>query len=214
MKRLRMVLLGAGVVGFLGSPSALGAGNWGALDPDVPRVNGVSLSVSGQSLTRIDPNSITFGGNLISSANFTGSLSLRSGGSILADSYTFSGDLTSFNASNVQIPALNGGQVQIPARTGLLDPFASISVNQMVPAANRPLVPASTALGQSIVRISTGPVPPARSYGLAVSRPDFSYQPAALKYQKESSSTTGQTGMAIAPGLPAGTVRYVPVGEF
>ncbi|GMU55990.1 MAG: hypothetical protein AMXMBFR33_51360 [Candidatus Xenobia bacterium] len=55
---------------------------------------------------------------------------------------------------------------------------------------------------------------PLTGYSVVEDRPDFSYRQAALKFIEQPTFTTGQIGMGIGPGLPVGTVRYVPVGEF
>jgi hypothetical protein len=154
---------------------------------------------------RIDPNALTFSGSLTLGQSLNGSLTL---GSNIGN-----GSLTLTGGTVYRPPGLNIN-TSLSQPSNPIDPLAMISVTQSVPAANRPVVPASTALGQQVITATTASVPPSRSYSLAVSRPDFSYQAASLKYRKESSSTTGQTGLAIAPGLPPGTVRYVPVGEF
>lgn len=65
-----------------------------------------------------------------------------------------------------------------------------------------------------------GPAPnvtapgPLTGYAVVEDRPDFTYRQTALKFIEQPTFTTGQIGMGIGPGLPVGTVRYVPVGEF
>lgn len=89
------------------------------------------------------------------------------------------------------------------------------SVNQMVPPAPANYVPASTSTTQKPVSVA------AQNTGesviqleIAAERPDFRYSSGRLEFQQESTHTTGQSGMAIGPGIPQGTVRYVPAGEF
>lgn len=45
-------------------------------------------------------------------------------------------------------------------------------------------------------------------------RPDFLYNSNQIKFFTQTTSTTGQVDMGLAPGVPAGRKRYVPVGEF
>ena len=56
--------------------------------------------------------------------------------------------------------------------------------------------------------------PAAQNLEIAAQRPDFSYHAPRLEFQPQSTHTTGQNGMGVGPGLPLGTSRYVPVGEF
>lgn len=51
-------------------------------------------------------------------------------------------------------------------------------------------------------------------YSCATARPDFSYQPGKLNFQAQSTSDLGQVDMNFWTGLPPGTNRYVPLGEF
>ena len=45
-------------------------------------------------------------------------------------------------------------------------------------------------------------------------RPDFLYNNNQIKFFTQATSSTGQVDMGLAPGVPAGRKRYVPVGEF
>lgn len=46
-------------------------------------------------------------------------------------------------------------------------------------------------------------------------RPDFKYQPEKLKFEPlTTTDIKGQPGMNVAPAIPQGTSRYVPLGEF
>lgn len=113
-------------------------------------------------------------------------------------------------------PSLNlaPGQPALPA-VG----YGGFSVNQSVPAAAAHYVPSGTSNPLSSSGLQPGPgfsAPAAGgpSFDIVTARPDFQYNAARLAYQQRTSATTGQITMAVGPGRPAGSRRFVPVGEF
>lgn len=56
--------------------------------------------------------------------------------------------------------------------------------------------------------------PSVSDYSCATSRPDFRYEPGKLNFAAQSTSDLGQIDMNFWSGLPPGTTRYVPLGEF
>lgn len=117
--------------------------------------------------------------------------------------------------------------------------LAQFSVTQMMPPAPVNYVPPTTTMkkmamakmavttpstgmktGSAIIApvVPGGPAnaiqPAAQNLEIAAQRPDFSYHAPRLEFQPQSTHTTGQNGMGVGPGLPLGTSRYVPVGEF
>jgi len=63
--------------------------------------------------------------------------------------------------------------------------------------------------------LTSDPTAPSVSdYSCATARPDFRYEPGKLSFSAQATSDLGQVDMNFWSGLPPGTNRYVPLGEF
>jgi hypothetical protein len=119
-------------------------------------------------------------------------------------------------------------------------PTAKFAVSQMMPPAPVNYVPPTTAKKMAKMAVvapgtGTGPqgktsliktpvmpepagamaiTPQAQNLEIAGQRPDFYYHAPRLEFTPQTTHTTGQNGMGVGPGLPPGTSRYVPLGEF
>lgn len=97
--------------------------------------------------------------------------------------------------------------------SSLFGSLGSETVPATVPAMTTTYTPPSVITGgfaPTPVSFFVGPIP-----ALAGNRPDFAYNAGSLNFNElTSNNTTGQLDMGLAPGVPAGTKRYVPIGEF
>lgn len=137
-------------------------------------------------------------------ANYSGAAPTLSGKSL---SMTSMSTGSSVKSSIQSIPASSGpvkaAMKMASVRTSSVSPSVVVAPSVVAPVAPPAPGPGTT----------TGTAP-LTGYSVVEDRPDFSYRPTALKFIQQPTFTTGQIGMGIGPGLPAGTVRYVPVGEF
>ncbi len=114
--------------------------------------------------------------------------------------------------SNVQSVPAKSAPVRALMKTASLT--AKVTPSVVAPLVVAPVVgPGAGPVVGPIVPNATAPAP-LTGYAVVEDRPDFSYRQTALKFIEQPTFTTGQIGMGIGPGLPVGTVRYVPVGEF
>lgn len=134
-----------------------------------------------------------------------------------------SGPLTLAGSGPLTLAA--SGPLTFAGSSGVLNAggggFGNLSVTQTVPAAAAHYVPPGTSnpgpstLGNGLTPPpATPPAGSAFQVGIAALRPDFQYNAARLAYQQRNTFTTGQITLAVGPGRPAGSKRYVPVGEF
>ena len=117
------------------------------------------------------------------------------------------------------MPATFGSSITATGSSMVIpnQPIGDFSLTQMMPPAPVNYVPPTTA--NSIMQVNPSPlysIAPVRNNKLEIAgqRPDFRYRPGRLEFESQDTHTTGQNGMGVGPGLPPGSVRYVPVGEF
>ena len=91
---------------------------------------------------------------------------------------------------------------------------AQLSFPQSFPMKTAQTPPASVTSTSPLIITVPPTTTPTANYSCASGRPDFTYVPAKLGYQRQTSITLGQIDMSLGAGFPAGTNRYVPVGEF
>lgn len=93
--------------------------------------------------------------------------------------------------------------------------IGQMAFSQAVPAQESNPIPAQIAgLSGSFGRFHAF-TPQAPIPRLAAARPDFTFVPDKLEFEKVlGSSTTGQKDLGVGSGIPNGQQRFVPVGEF
>ncbi len=156
-----------------------------------PTVNGLSTSVFRSSLT--GSSSLTLAGS--SSLTLTGSSSL-----IRTDSSSLTG--------SVGMPST--GTVAYPQSFPAASTRTEVPLELTVPTGDEGAIPGTFDVPTNV----SSSQPSVADYSCATSRPDFRYQPGKLNFQPESTSHLGQVDMNFWTGLPPGTNRYVPLGEF
>ncbi|MCE7873065.1 hypothetical protein DYH09_22170 [bacterium CPR1] len=135
-----------------------------------------------------------------------------------------SGAAPTLSGKSLSMSSMSGGASVKSAVPSV--PTKSVSSRKMMKTASLKIAPTPTlnvSMEELKAAVVTTPeiLPPGATapgplvgYSVVEDRPDYSYRPTALKFIEQPTFTTGQIGMGIGPGLPVGTVRYVPVGEF
>lgn len=128
--------------------------------------------------------------------------------------------------TNIRINGLNnsvfsaslngGGGLASTGQVAYPQSFPAAATRNTVPPA---IVQPDPTFEEPIIEVldPNGPTnqpPTVSDYSCATARPDFRYEASKLGFERQTSSSLGQVDMNFWSGLPPGTNRYVPLGEF
>ena len=127
-------------------------------------------------------------------------------------------DMTNINTMPGALPGFNNGSYSVNSA------YSTNTFSQACPAlpvnraqsAGTPVTSFGSCGPRGLLgQFATPPPTASANYSLASARPNFTFNKGSLNFTPSASGpTTGQTSMGIGPGRPAGSVRFVPVGQF
>ena len=149
-------------------------------------------------------------------SNSVFSLSLNGGSGPATGAVAYPQSFPAKASSNVP-PVIQLSKPAAP-QTGLLTLSGVSELQLAAPMMAAPVMVSGSLIagpGESFTDPTSGTsAPTVSNYSCATYRPDFRYSPAKLAFERQTTTTLGQVDMNFWSGLPPGTNRYVPLGEF